>query len=497
MAETKKASPHLLVVSRDSAVLRPLRSVAEPNGWHVETAVSAWDAIERIQSGSAPHLLVLDLPCGDGDFLYVLRWVRRLRSDLPVIVVCSPEDSGRKRDATLLGAQDCLLKPTDASDIESILQRHLVVSDGEGEIVSEDIEQLDSETFFVCASPATQKLRAQAELLAEADVPVLILGEVGSGKHTVAKLIHKLSVRSGFPFLKVNCADKPEDLLEAELFGRKRASARSPRQALGKIGRADKGTILLDEITEMPIELQGRLMQVLQDKSMLNPDGETAVSVDLRILATTSHSIDRAMAERKLREDLYYRLSAFIVQVPPLRQRKSEIPVLLQHSMHRLAKHYGFPRREFSAEILAACQKYSWPGNLNQLERFVKRYLVGGSVEFTFKELQPDFTDGGNGAASSQVDPHPNASDADQKHSGTKSLKCSLQNVKWEAERNAIGTALQKTGWNRMAASRLLDVSYRTLLYKIDRYQMRSYEPFGPLSTRKMPFGTPRGERKE
>ena len=504
MAENITETARLLVVSRDSAALRPLWGIAEPNFWQLETAVSAWDAIERVQSGAAPHLLLLDVPRGDSDSLHILRWMRRLRPDLPVIVMCGPEDTGLRREATRLGAQEVLIKPFDEARLAATIHRHLVFPEGEGaEIASEDIEQLGPDSFFVSASPVTQNLRAQAELLSEVDVPVLILGERGSGKDTVARLIHKLSVRSGFQFFKVNCADMPGELLEAELFGNERTSS-AGRLGGGKIERAEKGTIFLDEVTEMPLTLQARLMQILQEKVLTR--GNDAGSVDVRILAATSASIDRALAERKLREDLYYRLSAFTVQVPALRQRRSEIPVLLQHSMHQLARHYGLPPREFASGVIAACQNYSWPGNLKELESFVKRYLVAGDTEFTFNDLKSNLAgvnDGGKVVGNpNQVSPYPDERH-DERHterlSGRESLKSLIQSVKWEAERNAIGTALQKTGWNRKAAARLLQVSYRTLLYKIDQYHMSASEPFlSPLPAGKLSFqGTTRSNGKE
>ena len=483
MAENITETAHLLVVSREAAILRPLWSVAEPNSWQIEAAANAWDAIERVQSGAAPHLLLLDFPRGDGDCLHILRWMRRLRPDLPIIVICSAEDDGRKREAIRLGAQEVLIRPFDESHLESAIQRYLTVSPNEdAEVASEDIEQLGPDSFFVSASPVTQKLRAQAGLLAEADVPVLILGEAGSGKDTVARLIHKLSVRSGFQFLKVNCADMPEDLLETELFGLERASSTgSGRTAPGKIERADKGTILLDGISEMPMSLQNRLVQILQDKAVARNGSDRAVPVDVRILAATSVSIDRALAEKKLREDLYYRLSAFTVQVPPLRQRKSEIPVLLQHTMHKLARHYCLPARDFPPALLSACQQHSWPGNLSELESFVKRYLVAGNAELAMNGINPEFAQSDSGYTRGTMERPISISGAgsgEQNESGPRSLKNLIQDVKWEAERNAIGTALQKTGWNRKAAARLLQVSYRTLLYKIDQYHMSASEPF-------------------
>jgi len=477
--ENMTETARLLVVSRESAVLRPLWSIADSNSWHVESAVSAWDAMERVQSGLAPHLLLLDVPRGDGDTLHILRWLRRLRPDLPVIVICCPEDADRKREATRLGAQEILIRPFDEMKLETAIGRYLVPEKPEhADLDSQDIEQLGPEAFFVSAGPATQKLRAQAELLGEADVPVLILGETGSGKDTVARLIHKFSVRSGFKFLKVNCADMPADLLEAELFGSDGSGNGRPN--LGKFERAEKGTIFLDEITEMPFALQTKLMQVLQDKLLVRPGGDKTIAADVRILAATSANVERAIAEKKLREDLYYRLSAFTVQVPSLRQRKGEIAVLLRHLMHKLARHYALPPREFSFSVLDACQRYSWPGNLKELETFAKRYLVAGDAELAFSELGANLADsfGRTDVLDAEsVTPRLRVKDAQTGSTGPKSLKSLIQGIKWEAEKSAIGTALQKTGWNRKAAARLLQVSYRTLLYKIDQYHMSASEP--------------------
>jgi len=252
---------------------------------------------------------------------------------------------------------------------------------------------------------------------------------------------------------------------------------------------------LLDEIAEMPRGLQNRLMQILQDKGLSRSGSDKPV--DVRILAATSASIERAIAERKLREDLYYRLSAFTVQVPPLRQRRNEIAVLLQHLMHKLARHYGLPAREFSPAMVNACQQYSWPGNVKELESFVKRYLVAGNTQLALSDLNPDLAasrpeNGRSVSAAERTMMTRTAGPVERNESGLKSLKCLIQDVKWEAERNAIGTALQKTGWNRKAAARLLQVSYRTLLYKIDQYHMSASESFlSPLSAGKLNFNAP------
>jgi len=482
----------LLVVSKEPTVVRSLWSIGEANSWQLETVGSGWEALEFVQAGVTPDLLLLDLPRGDADSLHILRWLRRLRPNLPILLLCYPDDAGRKNEAIRLGAQDYLVRPVDDEQLESVIRGQLNSQPNgiEMELASEDIEQVSDDAFFVGASPIMRKLRAQAELLAQANVPVLILGENGSGKDTAARLIHKLSVRSGFKFLKVNCAALPGDLLETELFGYERNdSAGSMRSKPGKLELCEKGTVLLDEITEMPTSVQSKLLQVLQNKMFFRPGSGAKVDVDVRILASTSADIERALSERKLREDLYYRLSAFTVQAPPLRQRKDEIAILLRHFMHHLAKHYSLPPRTFSPAVLEACHAYSWPGNLRELEEFVKRYLVMGDKELNFAAVtehkpgngKPGNGKPSNGHAMEAREPGAEALDDEEnrERSGSpNSLKSLVQSVRFEAERTAIATALEKTGWNRKAAARLLKVSYRTLLYKIEQYHMSSSEAY-------------------
>ena len=480
MKENATATVRLLVVSREPAVLRPLWSVGESNSWHLETAGSGWEALERIQSGAVPDLLLLDLPRGDADALHVLRWLRRLRPELPIILLSYAEDIGREKEAVRLGAQDFLVRPFDEQQLESAIRRHLAPAQDVAvrDCASDDVEVLGEEAFFVGASPVMQKLRAQAELLSQADVPVLIVGEPGTGRETTARLIHKLSVRSGFRFLKVNCAALPGDLLEKELFGYGgRLARRDEPSVVGKLELCNKGTIFLDEIVEMPIGLQERLLQVLQEKQFLKPGTASYIDVDVRVLVSSDVNIERAPSENKLREDLYYRLSAFTVHVPALRQRRDEIQILLQHFMHKLARHYGLPAREFSPEILNECQHYSWPGNVSELENFVKRYLMIGDAELN---MSAPGERGSAGNASTRMSPHNGMGRVKNEYDDPngKSLKSLIRDVKTQAERNAIAAALERTGWNRKAAARMLKVSYRTMLYKIEQYRMSSSDPF-------------------
>ena len=477
MAKTAVEIVRLLVVSREPAVLRPLWSIGESNCWHLETAGSGWEALERLQNGDLPNLVLLELSGTDGDGFHVLRWLRRVRPELPIILICPHDDADHKREAIRLGAQAILVRPLEEQQVEYVIRRHLGSSseEVETEIRSEHVEPIGDGAFFVAASPTMRKLRAQAELLAQTQVPVLIVGERGSGKTSAAQLIHGLSVRSGMKLVKVNCAALPARLLEEELFGceRERESAFG-RARTGKLEWCEKGTLLLDEIVEMPLDLQHTLLQALQNKQLERRGKDKAIDVDVRILAATSANIDQAVAAKKFREDLYYCLSAFTLHVPPLRQRKEEIPLLMHHFMQQLSRRYDLPPRKFTTAVLEACQQYSWPGNLSELERFVKRYLVMPDHEFaSSQELFPSGTMDVIPSFSQPPVPVPINGESKEQASVPDSLKSLVQTVRVEAERNAIVAALQKTGWNRKAAARMIKVSYRTLLYKIDQYHLR------------------------
>ncbi len=510
----------LLVVSREPSGFGVLGPRDGSQAWHVETASNGWEAMERMQSGVSSHALVLDIPLldvplKDSEPMHFLRWLRGFKPEFPVVLLCCPDDAGRVKEAASLDGEDIVFKPFDPKYLESVIRKQLNQSgNGHADPASKNIEQLGHDTCFVSASLMMQKLHAQAALLAKTDVPVLIVGESGAGKYTVASLIHKLSVRSGFKLLRVNCAAMPEAEVEAALFSRESVSA-SRQTSLGKFSAGEKGTILLEEIAEMPAGVQFRLLQVLQNilqnNELHTPAGAEAMPVNVRILATSSANLDRALAEKRLREDLYHRLSAFTIQVPPLRQRKDEIATLLRYFMHNLAKHYGLPARGFSASMVAACQRYSWPGNLRELESFVKRYLVAGDESIFTENSMREHGMGEHGIEEHGMRPtgavdndsistpaklgttrldESGAAAAKAKPEALKSeslksesLKSMIQAVKWEAERNAIAAALKRTGWNRKAAARLLKVSYRTMLYKIEQYKMRSPQSyFSPLT---------------
>jgi two-component system, NtrC family, response regulator AtoC len=469
----------------------------ETHDWKIETATNGWEALARVHGarGPDPDLVLLDLMPSESDGLHTLRWLRRVRPDMPVLVLA--DDSSHRLEALRLGAQDFLIRPWQPRQLEIAVRRSLFnFADGPEEVIADEIEQIGGDMFFVAASPTMRKLRAQAELLAQVNAPVFILGELGSGKDLAACLIHKLSVRSGFRFLKLNCAALPGDVLDSELFAESNANGRNKPS---KLELCHRGTLFLDEITEMPMSLQAKLLGVLRDGYFGQHDGNSRTELDVRILAATQANVKQAIADRKLREDLYYRLSEFTVHVPALRQRKEEIPLLLGYFMNKLARRYNLPSRIFSSAALEACQRYSWPGNLRELEKFVKRYLVMGDEVASARDMDMNvemvagnsYQPYGSQISSSQISSSMFESAGPRPAiSGLKSL---VQSVKGEAERNAIAGALEQARWNRKAAAKLLNVSYRTLLYKIEQYHMSP--PASDLNGGKNGHGEPYRER--
>jgi len=465
------AKPKILLVDDEPGMLRYIKTLLEVDDYKVETASTGEEAVERVQKGLQPDLVLLDLLMPGIDGLQTLEQLRQIQSGIKVIMLSCVADTRKVVQAIRLGAHDYLTKPFQKAELDAVIDQCLGTNQ---QNYPGDVEELGDEVFFVAASPVMRKLRSQAALVANVDIPVLMLGESGTGKEVMARLIHKLSPRAHRTFLKVNCAAVPADLLESELFGYEAGAFTGANHAKpGKFELCNKGTILLDEIGEMPPQLQAKLLHVLQDQQFSRLGSRSVIKVDVRILAATNINIPEALANKSLREDLYYRLNAFTLQIPPLRERKEEIPILLKHFMTQMAERYARPPLPMSPIMLQACQDHSWPGNLRELNNFIKRYLVLGDEKLAIHELTPKSD--GSGA---QFDPG-SPRNASESAGGLKSL---ARSAKDGAEAEAIAKALEETNWNRKQAAVLLKISYKALLYKIRQYGIAEAKSHHKLS---------------
>ncbi len=463
-----KPAAKILLVDDEPGMLRYIKTLLEVDEYKVETASTGEEAVERVEKGLHPDLVLLDVLMPGIDGLQTLERLRQLQPGLKVVMLSCVSDTRKVVQAMKLGAQDYITKPFQKAELDAVIDLSL----GHGKVAySGEVEELSDDVFFIAASPEMRKIRSQAALVANVDIPVLLLGESGTGKEVLARLIHKLSPRAHRTFLKVNCAAVPADLLESELFGYEPgAFTGATHSKPGKFELCNKGTILLDEIGEMPPLLQAKLLHVLQDQQFSRLGSRSVIKVDVRILAATNINIPEALATKRLREDLYYRLNAFTLHLPPLRERKEEIPILLKHSMARMAEQYARPPLPLSPGLLQACQEHSWPGNLRELNNFLKRYLILGDESLAMAELLPK-NDGNGGLRGDSA----GRSDAG-------GLKSVARSAKDEAEAQAIARALEQTNWNRKQAAALLQISYKALLYKIRQYGIAEAKSHHKLS---------------
>lgn len=472
------SAPHILLVDDEPSVLRYTKTVLEIDNYHVETASSGEEALQRINRGPVPNLILLDLLMPGMDGLQTLANCKKLRPEQKIVMMSCVNDTGKVVQAIKLGASDYLTKPFQPTQLHGAIRRALEPSPQSTAEASsytvkgaEMVENLDDELFFLAASPVMKQIRAQVALIAKVDVPVLLLGESGVGKEILARLIHKMSIRAHRPLIKVNCAALPADLLESELFGYEPGAFTGANKSKpGKFELAHKGTILLDEIGEMSAALQAKLLHVLQDGQFSRLGGRANIKVDARVLAATNIDVQRAIAERKLREDLYYRLNAFTMTVPPLRDRRQEIPLLLTCFMNNLARQFGKNPLTITDRMVEECMRYHWPGNLRELGNFVKRYLVLEQEDLVIRELEARATQGEDGTGSAA--------------SSGQGLKALVRNLKDDAEAKEILRALEDCNWNRKMAAATLHISYKALLYKIKQHGLSPATYSAPRASR-------------
>jgi two-component system response regulator AtoC len=362
-------------------------------------------------------------------------------------------------NAMQLGASDYLNKPFEEEELEEVLARVLCGSVGP----ALQPAGADVSASTVWDGPAMTEIRRVIDQIADTNVTVLIQGESGVGKEIVARAVHTESNRAQGPFVKVNCAALPEDLLESELFGyEKGAFTGAHARKFGKFEVANNGTIFLDEIGEMSPGLQAKLLQVLQDSEFTRLGGNREVTVDVRVVCATHRPLLEMVAERAFREDLYFRLNVVNIQIPPLRERRDEIKLLVEKFVQRYSAAYQKPARMPSERMMTAIGRYSFPGNVRELENMIKRALVLGSEESILADLMRREAGGKGGRSGFEA-----LLSEIEETAGDVPLREVGRRASLEVEREAIEVVLNQTGWNRKQAAKLLGVSYKTLLQKI------------------------------
>lgn len=457
----KRGSPQIAVIDEDPAILDYFQeSLGKEFGLQLFSRCA--EVPERLQKGPAPELVLLDCNVGSdcpGESAFsLLSSIRKSKPFLPVVMVsCSGEPSELLR-ATQMGAAGVLLKPFSKTDIDGLIHQFIGQKDSPQHEANEI--PLDDGTSFVRASRRMLELESHCRLVASTDIPVLILGESGTGKEIASKFIHQMSLRRQKAFLKVNCAAMPLDLLESELFGYEQgAFTGAVKSKPGKFELCNNGTIFLDEIGEMPTALQAKLLQVLQDGTFSRLGSRTTIKVDVRVIAATNIDIKAAMAQKTFREDLYYRLNGFSILVPPLRERREEIPILAKYFLTRNAARFERETLPISTTLMQALTSYSWPGNLRELDNVTKRYLVLDDEQAIIQELHP------------ALNPSLLIGQT-QEHEAATNLKRLMRGLKGDAESVMIAKTLESTGWNRRTAAAQLQISYKALLYKIKQYHL-------------------------
>jgi two-component system, NtrC family, response regulator AtoC len=510
----------LAIVDDDEAFTGYLHTLLGAQGYGVEVFNSGTALLDGLRSGSAPNVVLLDVLMPDLDGIETLRAIRQARPAAQVIMLSGRQAPQTIVEAVRLGAVDYVLKPGDPDGVGEAALEAAIRNALERESLSAEVARLSAQVtedpqgaqLSWSSGNAMQPVAAMVERVADSDVGVLLRGESGVGKEVIARELHRRSPRRTKPFVKVNCAALPADLLESELFGHERGSfTGAGTTRIGKFEFAQGGTILLDEIGEMPAALQAKLLHVLQDRELTRLGSNRSIEVDVRVLAATNRDLESMMRSGTFREDLYYRLQVIEIRVPPLRERREEIPALVEFFLHKYAGVYRRPPVRPSKVLMEALTNHPWPGNIRELENMMKRYVVLQEESLVLGELvrlqlaaqaappaaAPVAAPLAMAAAAMPaplpprpIEPMPVAApatippasaapaavtaDADDQVVDDKTidadgvdLQLLARNAAMKAEREAIDQALAKFRWNRRKAATYLKVSYKTLLNKM------------------------------
>jgi len=463
-----KSVPRVLIVDDDPSAREWLSAFLRERSLGPVAVGSGEEALAEVRR-TLPDLVTLDLGLPGMDGLATLRALRAFAPALPVVVLSGVGDTQAIVEAVRLGALDFLRKPFEGDELERALDKALARAPAEDPAASRF-----GEGPFGAGAPAlfagqSRKMRMADDMIdhvADTDITVLIRGESGTGKELVARTIWSRSNRARRPFVKVNCAALPHELLESELFGyEKGAFTGAQKRKLGKFELANGGTIFLDEISEMHPSLQAKLLQVLQDGQFSRLGGHADVGVDARVIAASNRNLEAAVRDGSFREDLFYRLNVVTIQLPPLRERRDEIPLLADHFLDRYAREYGKDPKPLPDEVLTAFAEYDFPGNIRELENLVKRIVVLGTAEPVLAEIRA------RPAAPRSTEACALARGELERFLAGASERVSLKRVAREAaqvaEARLIAKVLERTRWNRKEAAAILQISYKALLYKM------------------------------
>lgn len=459
--EERPRSPRALIVDDAEGMRAYLATLFETRGFDVDTCDDGGRALNLLESGADPDVILLDVMMPGTDGLAALGRIRETWPDVPVLMVSVVGKASTIVQAMQLGAADYLTKPFEEAELDAALDR-LGLHSARGRRGTSRSPGVEiAQTVWV--SPAMREIRSVVEQIGDTDVTVLIQGESGAGKEVVAREVHAVSTRSNGPFVKVNCAALPTDLLESELFGyEKGAFTGANGRKQGKFELASGGSIFLDEIGEMCPSLQAKLLQVLQDAEFTRLGGNREVRVDVRVVCATNRSLIEMVAAGDFREDLYFRLNVVAIEIPPLRDRREEVPLLVETFLARYTALYERPRSGLSQRLIEAMNAYPFPGNVRELENMIKRVVVLESEDSILSEITRVRTS--RSARREELDA---LLEEIEETAGDMPLREVGRRFALEVEREAIEHMLEQTGWNRKQAAVRLGISYKTLLHKI------------------------------
>jgi two-component system response regulator AtoC len=381
---------HVLVVEDDEPAGELVKAILQTQGHRAELVTSGRAALARLASSPLPDVVLLDVMMPEISGIETLRRYRQAGGAVPVIMISGLDEPQTVVHAMRHGANDYVTKPINAEELFETIERVIEKNPVRATTSTSVIPQAAAPARTLGASAAMRRVDALLDRVADADVPILITGESGVGKDVVARELHARSSRRDRVFVKINCAALPESLLESELFGYERGAFTGAQRAKpGQFELADHGTLFLDEIGEMPAPLQAKLLQALQDGEFYRVGGQKKVKVDVRVIVATNVNLERAILEGRFREDLYYRLNVVQVRIPPLRERREDIPLLLSTFIERYGRRYGRTAADVPQEVLQRFLAYDWPGNVRELENLVRRLMVLRDASYVYAEMRP------------------------------------------------------------------------------------------------------------